>query len=95
MLMRFSFLLLFAFALGGCNSNNGSNNNFASCGNAGAGLPACPDGAHCGGPCDPDASVTTCAGGGGCTATCGPVGAIIEAGVFVADANVEWRCTIP
>jgi hypothetical protein len=82
---------VFAF---GCNSNNGSNNNFAGCGSVGNGLPACPHGAYCGGPCDPDAAVTSC-NSLACEAICKSVSAYNDAGVFVADAGTEWECLLP
>jgi hypothetical protein len=58
-------------------------------------LPACPAGATCGGPCDPEASITSCALG--CGASCGdPHAYYQDAGTTVYyDAGTRWNCLAP
>jgi hypothetical protein len=81
-------LFLFAFGLG-CSSSSAGNE---SCGTNN--LPACPAGAACGGPCDPNASVTSC-GTLACSAFCKQYGAFDDAGVYDASVGWEWECTLP
>lgn len=58
--------------------------------------PACPTGATCGGPCDPDASITTCSSISPCAATCRSIGAQVDAGEAGTNNPVTiWECTAP